>query len=572
MIRRAALLGALALAWVAGPAAAEERIRSFETAIALERDGSFSIEERIVYDFGQAKRHGIYRDIPVRYGRGRAADYRIALDVSSVKDAEGRDRPYELSNEGVHRRIRIGDPRRVVSGVQEYRIRYGVRRGILWFDAHDELYWNATGNAWQVPIDAVRARVSLPPGAGSLDVEAACFTGPQGSVRSECEALRSGDRVDVSARSGFRPREGLTLVVGLPKGVLREPGALAKLLDRASDYVSGATALPLLVILAMTGVWWRSGRDPGGPVAIPVRYEPPEGMTPAEMGTVLDERVDIGDVTATLLDLAVRGYLEISEIESKKFLFLSDTDYEIRRVRPADASLKLHEQRVLDALLEGRESVTVSELRNEFYESLPGIRDALYEEVSRRGKWFPRRPDSLRTLGTSLGAAVAIAGAGLSWGVFANQALGFVWIATGAVVALLGRHLPRKTRRGRRARQHIRGFQEFVERVEVDRLERLGLRTVSQFERLLPYAFVLGAADAWADAFADLYTRPPDWYHSRRGGPFRARYFVSDVGRSLQSAGSAMSSRPRSSGSGSSGFGGGGFSGGGFGGGGGGSW
>ncbi len=97
--------------------------------------------------------------------------------------------------------------------------------------------------------------------------------------------------------------------------------------------------------------------------------------------------------------------------------------------------------------------------------------------------------------------------------------------------------MPRKTRRGRRARQHIQGFEEFLERVEVDRLERLGMRTLSQFETLLPYAFVLGAADAWTEAFADLYTEPPSWYRSRSGGSFRPRRFVSDVGRSLNAFG-----------------------------------
>jgi uncharacterized membrane protein len=132
--------------------------------------------------------------------------------------------------------------------------------------------------------------------------------------------------------------------------------------------------------------------------------------------------------------------------------------------------------------------------------------------------------------------------------------------------------MPRRSRSGRRAQQEILGFQEFVKRVEADRLERLGTRDVAHFERLLPFAFVLGAADAWAEAFADLYTEPPRWYRSHRGGTFHPRGFVSDIGRALDTAGNVMQSRPRSSGSGSSGFGGGGSSGGGFGGGGGGSW
>jgi uncharacterized membrane protein len=145
-------------------------------------------------------------------------------------------------------------------------------------------------------------------------------------------------------------------------------------------------------------------------------------------------------------------------------------------------------------------------------------------------------------------------------------------VVSALIIGLFGPHMPRKTRKGRRAQQHILGFREFIERVEVDRLERLGMRSPEQFEKILPYAFVLGAADEWAEAFADLYREPPDWYRSSRGGGFRPGGFVEDVGRSLDSLGNAMRSRPSSSGgSGSSGMSGG-FSGGGFGGGGGGSW
>jgi uncharacterized membrane protein YgcG len=164
---------------------------------------------------------------------------------------------------------------------------------------------------------------------------------------------------------------------------------------------------------------------------------------------------------------------------------------------------------------------------------------------------------------SSVGAVLASA---------AGSGAGLVAIAASAAIGLaFARAMPRRTRKGRRVRQHILGFQEFVERVEVDRLERLGMRSVEQFEKLLPYAFVLGVADSWADAFSGLYTEPPQWYVGRNDGPFRPGHFVDRVGHSLQTAGSAMSSHPR--GSGSSGFSsGGGFSGGGFAGGGGGSW
>jgi uncharacterized membrane protein len=144
-------------------------------------------------------------------------------------------------------------------------------------------------------------------------------------------------------------------------------------------------------------------------------------------------------------------------------------------------------------------------------------------------------------------------------------------LASGGVVLAFSRVMPRRTRKGRRALLEIRGFEEFVRRVDADRLARIGGRSVETFEKVLPFAVVLGAADAWAEAFADIYAQPPRWFRSAGGaGDFQPRAFVNRVGQSLGTIGQTLASRPR--GSGASGLGGGGFSGGGMGGGGGGSW
>jgi uncharacterized membrane protein YgcG len=567
--RRLLLVGAALWAAAQPGGAAAERIRDFQSEVRLDRDGSFEVAERIVYDFGSEQRHGITRDIPVRYGRGAAADYRIDLEVESVTDARGAARAYDLSRQGPDRRIRIGSPSRTVTGVQEYRIRYRVRRGLLWFRDHDELYWNVTGSEWKVPIDAAAVRVELP-GGEDRGVRFVCFTGRLGSSETACGGETEQGAVAVAAERQLAAGEGLTVAVWLPKGLIPEPSAAQRALERAGDSVTWAALLPVAVVLGLTAVWWRRGRDPAGAVAIPVRYEPPEGMTPAEMGTVLDERADLVDVTATILDLAVRGYLRIEETEAKKFFFLSETGYTLHRSDRSDADLKAHEKKILAGLFGGRSSVDLAELRNQFYTRLPGIKEALYDEVSRQGGWFPARPDRVRARWAAGALVPALPAAGAAF-VLGDTPLLLSILVSAALALLFGRAMPRRTLSGRRARQHIQGFKEFVERVETDRLERLGLRSVSQFEKLLPYAFVLGAADAWAEAFADLYTQPPDWYVARGSGSFQPRQFVSRVGRSLDTVGQVMRSTP-SRGSGSSGFGGGGFSGGGFGGGGGGSW
>lgn len=559
----------LAAVAVAAPAAAE-RVLAWETEIYLEGEDAFSVVERIRWDFEGEPRHGILRDIPVAYGRGRAADYRIRIDDVEVTDADGRARPVRTRETGRLLELRIGDPDVTVSGVEEYRIRYRVRRGLLFFEQHDELYWNAIGHEVLLPIEHASATVYLPAGVEPGALESACFTGSLGSVEQACRIQSGVAALSFAAERSLGPREGLSVVVALPKGVIREPSRSERWLARARDYLSAWAALPALALAVLVGLWRSQGRDPAGSVALPVRYEPPEGLSPAEVGVVLDEQVDLVDVSATLLDLAVRGYLRIEEVEGHGFLFLRDRDWRLVKLRD-DGALRPHEALLFGRLFAAGDSVLVSSLRNRFYAQLPAIREAIDQAVSRDGRFFPTSPERVRRRYAGVGVAGLVLGMAALWANAPARAAVSIALC-GGLVLLFSRAMPRRTARGRAVYEEILGFREFVARVDQDRLERLGGRSPERFERVLPYALVLGAADAWADAFDGLYREPPRWYVSRSPGPFRTRSFVDGLGQSLGTIGSALASAPRGSGSGRSGLGGGGFSGGGFGGGGARSW
>lgn len=566
MHRKAVCLLALLLF---ASAAHAERVRSFDVQIQPDGADRLQVSEHIRYDFGDAERHGIFRVIPVRYSRGRSAPYHVALDVESVTDGQGRALHWRVRREGSDEILRIGDPSVLVSGVKEYWIRYGVRRAVLYFQDHDEIYWNATGNDWHVPIESAELRLVLPKGTSPDRLRIGCFTGVLGSRGRDCSERQSADSVSVQATQPLAPGEGLSVVVGFPKGILREPSRLDRLLDRLSDFLSPFALLPLLVLGFMGWTWRRHGRDPQGRAAIEVRYEPPEGLTPSEVGTLLDERVDLTDITSSILDLAVKGFLRIEEVESQGFLFFDHRDWNLVKLREPEG-LQRHEVLLMTSLFATGSQVRVSELRNRFYVHLPDIREALYDRMTRTERLFAASPERVRSRWAVGGGVVLAAG-------FVMSALGMrldqflpVIIAGGIVIGF-SRVMPRRTARGHRLLEEILGFREFVERVDKDRLERSGGRSAGRFERILPFAMVLGVGDSWANAFADIYREPPSWYSPRSAGVFAPRLFVADLGRSFQTIGQTLQSRP-SGGSGASGFGGGGFSGGGFGGGGGGSW
>lgn len=561
-------LALCALLLAAAGSARAEVIRSFDSSIRLANSYDFEVEERIRWDFEGAQKHGIFRRIPVRYRRPYLPDTRMVIDVESVTDENGLPWTWRESASGDSLEIRIGDPQVTVSGEREYRIRYRVGRGLLYFEDHDELYWNATGNDWPVPIEAASARVELPSGTTASVARNACFAGPTGSTLADCSERNEGSALRFSAARALPPGSGLTVVVGLPKGFLPEPSSLRRLLERAFDFLSLWLLLPVFAFGLLWRQWRAHGRDPGAADALPVRYEPPVGLTPAEVGTVVDESADTLDLTATILDLAVRGLLRIEEIEGSGFLFLSSRDYRLHRTGTSDAGLKEHERLLLAAVFASGPSVLLSDLKNKFYESIPGIKRALYKELSGEAAYFPTSPDRVRNNYRLAGVAVAALGLVALWAEQSPLAIGCP-VAAGAIVLAFSGAMPRRTQKGRRACDDILGFREFVKRVDQDRLERTGGKTADRFEKILPYAVVLGVADRWATVFADIYLQPPSWYHSDRyGSGFRAQDFVSDVGSSLSSIGGTLTSQP---GSGSSGFSGG-SSGGGGGGGGGGSW
>lgn len=571
MRRRSAVLALALFCGLPAPFAAERVVR-FETDVVLSRSDTFTVEERITYDFGSDQRHGIERWIPVAYGRGQAADYHIDLSLQQATDGTGARVPVQERREGRNLVLRLGDPDTLVTGTREYRLRYTVRRGILYLQPHDEIYWNATGTEWEVPIDSAVARLEVPEGVDASGLDALCFTGQQGAVESDCTVERKPGSLSFVAKRPLHAREGLTIVTALPKGILPVPSVAAQRIDRLTDYATPWALLPFGTFAAMLLLWRTLGRDPGGREAIAARYEPPAGLSPAEVGTVLDESADLSDLTATIVDLAVKGFLRIEEQETKSFLFLTNRDYSLVKLREPEG-LKPHEAALMAALFDGATSVKVSDLRNRFYIHLPRIQKALYDELSRRDTGcFAGNPRRTRQGWVGLGFVIAVAGCFLAFPP-ELRAIGLSIAVSGLIVLVFARAMPRRTRVGRQALREILGLREFLSRVEADRLKREGVRTRERFEAILPYAIVLGCADIWANAFADIYTEPPKWYASPdHGRPFTPRLLVSHMGQGLTTIGRAMTSQPRSAGSGSSGFGGGGFSGGGFGGGGGRSW
>ena len=570
-----ALAGLLLLAATGGRAAARSlAIERFDAEVAVARDASIDVTETIRARFTGAW-NGLYRTVPVVYRTPQGFDYRLFLRPLAVTDGAGRPLRYEASSERHYRKFKIWIPD-AQDAARTVIFRYRVANALRFFTDHDELYWNVTGDEWDVPIEAASAVIRLPTGA--TDVRSLAFTGSYGSRAQDADVRTLSDGVDIAMRRPLAFHEGLTAVVGWSKDAVEEPGPLARaLLFLRANWLFTA---PLAVFALMLRLWYTRGRDPRLRPIVP-RYEPPDGLSPAETGTLVDNRADLRDITSTLVDLAVRGCLVIEERDREGLLgLLASKDFTLRRRKDQPGDLKPHERAVLHGIFVGRgDAVELSDLKNEFYQELPGIRDRIFGALVGRG-YYARRPDQVRTTYWVLAAIVGVA-AFLAAALAANGGVDIlgappitIFVAgalSGAVVFAFGWVMPARTAAGAQALEGVLGFEEFLARVESDRIARVE-KTPAMFEKFLPFAMALGVEQKWARAFEGICQKPPDWYRGGSVSDFRPRLFVDQLGGMSRSAAAIMVSQPRSAGG--SGFGGGGggggFSGGGFGGGGGG--
>lgn len=366
----------LALAIPAAPARAQatEQILDYAVDLRVEAAGTLLVTERIAYDFGGEERHGIFRDLPVRFGYDDRYDRVYPVHVLEVSGSPGTPDQYKVEDVDSTLRIRIGDPDQTINGRHDYTIVYRVEGTLSGFADHDELYWNAIGTQWEVPIEHASVTVSAPAPISQV----ACYAGPAGSNLS-CASSQADGRTASFATTGLDPNEGLTVVVGFPTGavpaprpILDERWSLARAFSATPGTLGMAGGVLLVVLLVLGWLFGMTGRDrrPGdapAPLAgAVVESAPPEGIRPAQAGLLVDEIVNPVAITATLVDLAVRGYLRIEEDAFREDS--EEPDWRLVKLKAADEDLLGYERVLLDGLFASRRRIVqLSDLKEHFY-------------------------------------------------------------------------------------------------------------------------------------------------------------------------------------------------------------
>ena len=578
-------LAALVLAVALGASAgATLYVQSFDAVIDLTSAGDLEVVETLTVVF-VTPHHGIERDIPVSYRTSLGT--RVTIDLALEEIAlDGATVPYVSRRSGADQYLRIGDPDRTITGTHAYRIAYTVRRALLFHDSYLQLYWNVTGNDWEIPIRRATAILSLPAGTSLENVSATSYAGPEGSA-----GLGQPSTVDAAGRLLFtagtlNPGSGLTIDVSIPRTLLPiTPPTFAEKLGRFL-WDNKLTALPIATLVFMTVLWFRVGKDPRKGVIAPA-FEPPSGLGPGAAGVLVDDRMDLRDVSAMVIGLAVGGYLTIREDspegdsivdKARAWIGGSTSHYAFVRGRRSPDDLSAAEHALYDAIFPDAETkeTSLDALENRFYKHLPTLRLRLFDELIAK-KLYARNPERTRASYAGWAGALIAAGAGLGV-VFASIYAGVALAASGLVVLAFAPIMPRKTTSGTAALVEVLGLSEYIQRAEVDRIEFTDApaKSPERFEKLLPYAVALGLTTIWVRQFEGLLREPPQWYS---GAPtFNGHMFGLSLGRLATGMQRTFVSMPRTApAAGRSAWGGrstfgGGFSGGGFGGGGGRGW
>ena len=542
-----------------------ESIEKYDIDIELQQDASLHITETINYDFGTNQKRGIFRIIPTTFEiADEPGERQLDISVQSIT-RDGQSEQELITNENKSFEVRIGNPDVTISGLHTYEIKYVVEGSIRYFDDFDEIYWNAIGHQWEIPINNIQVTIrnDMFPFA-----QGACYAGVKNSTnpcssqdQNSTSVLFSQDRLD----SG----EGLTVAAGFGKGQiavvenLYSQNILEKLLNFLREFLFPIGIFVVVgVQFALLYLYQNKYRTKK---AIVTQYEPPQDLNPMLAGYAEDLKFDPRDITAGIIYLAQQGYIHIEHVPAKNWLASGDYIFTMKKnILELKKDLNKDEFFILTLLFEPNDIFRGLAFRTQGSESA-GFANSQSLDAGKSGQ-FEVSEQFLNTrrlseIKKARGSHVFEKASVVEFFKAELSSKGFV--ESGRVMMAKA---TRYTPTGWDLRYYLNGFKIFLSMTEKERYEFFNNPTDMQgtFMEYLPYAIAFGVEKKWAKQFKDIVMEQPDWYTG------------SDVGSvalasSLNNFSSAMTSSvtPKNSGSGSSG---GGSSGGGGGGGGGGSW
>jgi len=514
------------------PACAQS-VTSYSIKAQIKPDDTMDVHETIIVDYGPDGYPGFYRIIPLS---SRIGGFRHQFHFKLVNaEAERGQSSYRQIVQEDSAIVEIGGTERLLKGLQVFKLHY-VLRQIVDFSRGLTFQWDPVGDGWSMPIEGLSVFIQTPFDARVEGINSLALLRENGRLEHiVCE--RDPEGISLQAKN-IPPGHSLLFSMDLPPNSVRAPNLSRQLGWFLADWWP-AIALPLLALLALVAVRWTGRRIEETPHPIKALLALRETLTPAEFGTLLDDRCDLEDLTATLFDLAARGYLTIKEIESDNLVSFSNRDYIFERALEKDESgLCEHEKLVMSALfspdqLEPNEVARLSELKSSFFKFRSRIEAAVYRSLITKGQLF-RMPTDITKSYLAGGAGLLLAGLILATAKESVAVtLGIGLSISGLITCLLAPSMPARTILGSRSLAQAKQLRHLLLTASKSRIEALFDGHCSAFGHYLPYALVMGAADKLAECLHDVMEEMPNWYRPYYDGTDQkasAEYFVTSLG------------------------------------------
>jgi len=499
MVKRASLFIILFLGLLLSPfeVNAQEKIENFSVKIQIEKSGKISVTERIEYDFGSAYKHGIYRDIPLIKENLEGKKFKMGIDDISVKNDLGQKQQTQITR-GDEISLKIGNPNKTITGTHIYIINYTVSGALTYFDTYDELYWNAIGTEWEVPIENAFIQLGIPEDIPSQELKYDCYTGFQGSTEKNCTIRHQIESlVTYQTTEMLFPGEGITVVLDF------STGHVTKLYPKkdSSELIDTLLGIALCLVLITLNLI-----VPGIKISslakqkvnlnkkqkiVAAWFDPPKKrsgnfFSPAETLGILKGNIDSKGITGEIIKLAQTGYLKIISLEKKNFNFI--------KLKGSTENLSRGQKHLLNALFHKKNEINIEELKKSRYfgGQVGTIQRDFLGNLDEEGIYF-RDVNKLRTKNILISVFSLFFGGVVNFAVYLYAAL---------------KEAP-LTELGIDAYSKAKSLLNFLKSQD----EQLDFQAKNQmfFEKLLPYATAFGVEDIWMKRFSDIMLKEQDW-------------------------------------------------------------
>lgn len=499
----------------------DERILKFRSDITVNSDATINIKESITYRPSLVvSRHGIEWTLPYIYSvKAFQRPTKLTIDTVVYYPESNEElktfNQYTRTDSNGWATLRIGDPDVYIKEVYVYEIDYTLKySGISYFEENDELYLNIIGPGWSIPIENASATLTFPDNI----TESICFTGPDGSKEQNCTMSIQNNILDVAPNSTLSKNEGYTVAVKLPKGSI-EDTTKEQFISFILSNIGILLPIPVGIFLFLFLL--KKYRNPK--LTVIPEYKPKENMDVLSSATLLKSSVFVSkNISALLIEMAIKGYYKIREYEKKKYEFVKgEKDFN---------KLPTHIKTVLDAIFAYGDTVPINKLKTFYVASNQSFTESR-KDLKAKG-YISSKKETLKLIIFVLTLIVIFFSFYTLPFFILNASLGWY---IGILISLLlliifSLRIDVRTKEGNILYHFLLGLKMYINTAEKDRIKFHNdpKKYTEVFESLLPYAMIFGLEKQWAKQFEDIYTQPPSWYEGDFN-TFNTIYFVNSL-------------------------------------------